>query len=75
LSTGSVERPVPDLVIRRASGHRVAVRPSGTEPVLKGYLEVVEPVAGRADLPAAIGRARRRLAMLEAELTRLIEPR
>ena len=72
---GSVERPAPDLVIRRAPGYRVAVRPSGTEPVLKGYLEVVEPVAGRADLPAATERARRRLAMLEVELTRLIEPR
>jgi phosphomannomutase len=63
-----VRRPAPDLLVRRTPGQRVAVRPSGTEPVLKAYLEVVEPVAGAADLPAATERARHRLAMLDAEL-------
>jgi phosphomannomutase len=46
-------------------GGRVAIRPSGTEPKIKLYLEVVEPY----DDPAlARERARSRLAALETEL-------
>ena len=47
----SVEDLLPDAdVVRwRWSGGRVVVRPSGTEPKLKAYLEVVEP-SGSADL-------------------------
>ena len=44
------------MIILRLDGARVVVRPSGTEPKLKAYLEVVAPVAG--DLPAARDRAR-----------------
>lgn len=38
--------PPTDAVILRGDGLRVIVRPSGTEPKLKAYLEVVAPVTG-----------------------------
>lgn len=66
------ERPAPDLLVKRRPGSRVAVRPSGTEPKLKAYLEVVEPVGGPADLAAARQRATARLAMLVSETDTLI---
>ncbi len=43
------------------------VRPSGTEPKLKAYLEVVEPVA-EGDVAAARGRAAAALAALRTEV-------
>ncbi len=53
-----------------AGGSRVVMRPSGTEPKLKCYLEVVELVAG--DLPAARTRADAALTALVTDLdTRL----
>ncbi|HEX6917862.1 MAG TPA: phospho-sugar mutase, partial [Phycicoccus sp.] len=51
-----------------ADGSRVIVRPSGTEPKLKVYLEVVEPVGEGGDLRAARQRAAARLAALRADL-------
>jgi len=50
----------------------VVVRPSGTEPKLKAYLEVVEPVADVSALPAAKQRARTRLATLRAAVKALL---
>ena len=50
------------LLYPLADGYRVIVRPSGTEPKLKCYLEVVEPVEG--DVTAARSRAALRLAAL-----------
>ncbi|MBV1849132.1 phospho-sugar mutase [Catellatospora tritici] len=44
-----------DVVILRTDSARVVVRPSGTEPKLKAYLEVVEPVV---DGDVAAGRER-----------------
>ncbi len=57
--------PASDVVILRLGGDRIVVRPSGTEPKLKCYVEVVEAVTG--DLGAARRTARSRLdALTEA---------
>nr|WP_218885582.1 phospho-sugar mutase [Kineococcus aurantiacus] len=51
--------PTDGLRFRTADGTRVVVRPSGTEPKLKCYCEVVADVEG--DLPGARRAARERL--------------
>ncbi|GGZ51877.1 phosphomannomutase [Streptomyces subrutilus] len=48
---------------------RVIVRPSGTEPKLKCYLEVVVPVAGAADLAPARGRGQEVLDAIKKDLS------
>jgi phosphomannomutase len=58
--------PEADVLVLRAAGARVVVRPSGTEPKLKAYLEVVEPVAD-GDVPAARERAAAGLSALRTE--------
>ncbi|PWF81092.1 phosphomannomutase [Kocuria rosea] len=60
--------PTEGLRLLTADGTRVIVRPSGTEPKLKCYLEVVAPVAGRAALPGARAEAQQRLGRIRAEL-------
>jgi phosphomannomutase len=61
--------PTPGIRFLLASGGRVVVRPSGTEPKLKCYLEVVVPVTGgHTGLPAARAAAAERLAALRADL-------
>ncbi|WP_082359827.1 phospho-sugar mutase [Rhodococcus opacus] len=53
-----------DAVVLAGSTVRMVVRPSGTEPKLKCYLEVVVPVPDRSALPAARERAATRLNLL-----------
>ncbi|MGW4770341.1 phospho-sugar mutase [Nocardia sp. NPDC004278] len=55
-----------DALIFEGASSRIVVRPSGTEPKLKCYLEVVEPVADRAALAAARTAAGQRIAELRA---------
>ncbi|MFD1662082.1 phospho-sugar mutase [Streptomyces caeni] len=68
LTRGTDTLPPTDGLRYTLDGARVIVRPSGTEPKLKCYLEVVVPVAGRAGLPAARARATDLLAALKRDL-------
>jgi len=77
LAGGSVSaedlRPRADVLALRGEGVRVLIRPSGTEPKLKAYLEIVEPVPDRDGLAAARQRAVARLAALRGEVSALFE--
>ena len=65
--------PVPraDVLIFRLPGARVVLRPSGTEPKIKCYIEITEPLAGRS-LGAAREAAANRLAPLRAALEAML---
>jgi phosphomannomutase len=66
--------PRSDVVIWRcADGTRVAVRPSGTEPKVKIYQQVVLPAAGHRDLAPLRAEAARRLARLREEVTEVLD--
>ncbi|MGY1824755.1 phospho-sugar mutase [Blastococcus sp. SYSU DS0541] len=60
--------PPVDAVRLLGDGVRVIVRPSGTEPKLKAYLETVVPVHDDAGLIAARGRGADELDQLRAEM-------
>jgi phosphomannomutase len=59
LADGAGELPPADVLSYRLPGARVVIRPSGTEPKIKAYLEVVEPVSsGRLEEARRTARAR-----------------
>jgi len=59
------------VLIYRLPGARVVIRPSGTEPKLKAYLEVIEPTTTRT-LTAARVAAARRLGPLRSAVADLV---
>lgn len=63
--------PDNDVLTFRTATTRVVIRPSGTEPKLKAYLEVVQPVAG-ADLASARADAAAALTALRTEMTQIL---
>ena len=65
----ALEYPPVDAVRLLGDGVRVIVRPSGTEPKLKAYLETVVPVHEDAGLIAARGRGEDELDQLRAEMS------
>lgn len=64
--------PTDGIRIATEAADRVVVRPSGTEPKLKCYLEVVMPVASAEQLPAVRQAARRRLDLIKGELREVL---
>ncbi|SPF02278.1 phospho-sugar mutase [Streptomyces sp. MA5143a] len=69
LTRGTDRLPPTDGLRYTLDGARVIVRPSGTEPKLKCYLEVVVPVAAHADLPEARATATDLLAKIKQDLS------
>ncbi len=65
----ALEDPPVDAVRLLGDGVRVIVRPSGTEPKLKAYLETVVPVHDDAGMIAARGRGEDELDQLRAEMS------
>jgi phosphomannomutase len=61
------------LIWRCADGTRVAVRPSGTEPKVKVYLQVVQDTGGRGDLAPVRAEAAARLAALRQEVSEALK--
>jgi phosphomannomutase len=62
--------PPADVLSYALPQSRAVIRPSGTEPKIKAYLEVVEPAG--AGLAAARGRAAHRMEPLRAAVTALL---
>jgi phosphomannomutase len=69
LTRGTETLPPTDGLRYTLDGARVIVRPSGTEPKLKCYLEVTVPVAAHAGLPAARAKAADLLTALKRDLS------
>lgn len=68
LARGTELLPPTDGLRYHLQGARVIVRPSGTEPKLKCYLEVVVPVASADGLPAARAEGTRLLDGIKRDL-------
>ena len=65
--------PTNGLHLAAESGARVIIRPSGTEPKVKAYLEVIEPLAGGGgDVHGARARATGAMAALRTDVEALL---
>ncbi|WP_124053992.1 phospho-sugar mutase [Arcanobacterium ihumii] len=74
LSQGTEALPPTDAVmIHTEANDRVIIRPSGTEPKVKCYLEVIEPVGDASELPAAKERAAARLAQFKLDMAEVLK--
>ncbi|MCF2538572.1 phospho-sugar mutase [Streptomyces sp. FB2] len=69
LTKGTDKLPPTDGLRYTLQGARVIVRPSGTEPKLKCYLEVVVTVSDHTELPAAHAKAKTLLTALKKDLS------
>ena len=74
LSAGSAGLPPADLLRYELDGARVVIRPSGTEPKIKAYLEVTEP-PGRPLPEARTSAAARMEPLIDGVRALLAEPR
>lgn len=71
--TEALTTPPTNLIgLELADRSRLQVRPSGTEPLLKFYVEVVEPVSGRESLSEVRGRGHDRSDRLADALLALV---
>jgi phosphomannomutase len=64
--------PETDALRISGAGFRLVIRPSGTEPKLKTYLQVTEPVPGATGLAQTREVATTRLAALRVEVETLL---
>jgi len=74
LSAGSAGLPPADLLRYELDGARVVIRPSGTEPKIKAYLEVTEP-PGHPLAQARASAAARMIPLIDGVRALLAEPR
>jgi phosphomannomutase len=72
LAAGSAGLPPTDAVLLSAESLKVVVRPSGTEPKLKCYLEARHPADSSMPLTQTRRRVRARLARLRAEMSTVL---
>ena len=73
LADGTEDLPPTDAVLISGASLKVVVRPSGTEPKLKCYLEARRPATESAsEVQQARARARARLQDLRTEMARLL---
>jgi phosphomannomutase len=70
--SGGWDLPSADMLRYQLPGGRVVIRPSGTEPKIKAYLEVVESVTGRT-LASARQAAEERMARLRSAVAELLD--
>ncbi len=73
LAAGTAELPPTDAVLITGATVKVVVRPSGTEPKLKCYLEARVPVANGAEMSAAREQGRATLRTLKAEMSTVLD--